>query len=337
MGSVSQSSSGSPKFVHDRVIVNDWHAIATAASLLAGTVQQVRLLDRDLVLWRGEQGSIQVWENRCPHRSVKLSNGRVQQDTLICPYHGMVYNTEGQCIKVPAHPDYVPPQQACVRRYQVQEKYGLIFVCLGDDPSEVVVFPEWEDASYLKVLSGPHFCRTGGYRAIENFLDVAHFAYVHEGILGDRTVPEVSDYKVFTDDQGVHLQDIRVWQPDPMGTGEGAFVHYDYSALRPLTAYLSKGNPDGDRLTILYFVTPVSEEECIGWMWVALNFMESSQKEQAIAFQDKVFAQDLANLESHNPKRLPLNLNAEFHVPCDRGSLAYRKWLKALGVIYGTV
>lgn len=319
----------------DRTIFNDWYAISTVAALQPGTLQRVRLLDQDLVLWRGAQGTIQVWADRCPHRSVRLSGGKIMEDTLVCPYHGMVYNVAGQCINVPAHPDYVPPKQACVRSYPVQAQYGLIFVCLGDAPQSIAPFPEWADPSYLKVLSGPHPCQTGGYRAIENFLDVAHFAHVHTGILGDPAVPEVADYNVTTDDRGVHCNHIRVWQPDPMGTGQGAFVVYDYSVFRPLTAYLRKVNPTGECLTILYCVTPVSEEACIGWMWMAVNFMDSSQEAAAIAFQDQVFAQDLANLESHNPKRLPLDLSAEFHVPCDRGSLAYRKWLKQLGVTYG--
>ncbi|MDX2242450.1 MAG: aromatic ring-hydroxylating dioxygenase subunit alpha [Leptolyngbyaceae cyanobacterium bins.302] len=321
----------------DRVILNDWHAIAAVDALQPGTLQSVRLLDRDLVLWRGENQLIQVWEDRCPHRSVRLSGGKVVENTVVCPYHGMVYNSEGRCIRVPAHPDYVPPKQACVRQYAVQERYGLVFVCLGDEPKEIAPFLEWEDASYLKVLSGPHFCRTGGYRAIENFLDVAHFAHVHTDILGDLNIPEVGDYDVTTDDRGVHFHNIRVWQPDPMGKGQGAYVTYDYSVYRPLTAYFRKGNPAGECLTILYCVTPVSEEECISWLWMAVNFMDSSQTEAAIAFQDHIFSQDLANLESHNPKRLPLNPTAEFHVPCDQGSLAYRQWLKRLGVTYGVI
>lgn len=318
-------------------IYDDWHPIAFVESLQPGTLQKVRLLDQDLVLWRSENGSIQVWEDRCPHRSVRLSGGKVVDNTIVCPYHGMVYDSAGQCIKVPAHPAYVPPKQACVRTYPVQEQYGLVFVCLGDTPNEIAAFPEWDDPNYFKVMTGSHFCQTGGYRAIENFLDAAHFPYIHTHILGDPSFPEVGDYTVTTDDRGVHFTDLQVWQPDPMGKGQGAFVTYQYSALRPLTAYLRKGNPDGECLTILFCVTPVSEEACICWTWVAVNFMDASHKVDAIAFQERIFLQDLANLESHNPKRLPLHPGIEFHVPCDRGSLAYRKWLKQLGITYGVI
>lgn len=321
----------------DSVLLNDWYALAKVDELQPGTVVHRQLLDRDIVLWRGEDGSIHAWADRCPHRSVQLSGGQVVQNTLICPYHGMVYNAQGRCIKVPSAPNYVPPPQAQVLTYAVQEQYGLVFVCLGKPANDIPVFPEWEDDRYLKVLSGPHYCHTGGYRAIENFLDVAHFPFLHREILGDPALPVIEDYEVTIAANGVHFDNVRVWQPDPMGTGQGAYVTYRYSALRPLTAYLQKGNPAGECLAILYCVTPVSEEECIGWMWVAVNFMGPDQAEAALAFQDKIFAQDLGNLESHNPKRLPLNPKAEFHVPCDRGSLAYRQWLKQLGITYGVI
>jgi phenylpropionate dioxygenase-like ring-hydroxylating dioxygenase large terminal subunit len=70
---------------------------------------------------------------------------------------------------------------------------------------------------------------------------------------------------------------------------------------------------------------------------MGLNFIEPGQEAEAQAFQAKIVAQDVGNLESHRPKQLPLNPQAEFHVPCDRGSLAYRKWLKQLGVTYGVI
>ncbi len=330
-----------PEIAHkkyvDPVLWNDWYVVAQGDEVAAGTCRNVRLLELDLVLWRGHDQQISAWEDRCPHRSVKLSNGSVVGNTLVCPYHGMVYDETGRCIKVPAHPNYVPPKQACVRTFQVQQRYGLVFVCLGEPDHDIPLFPEWQAPGYVNFLSGPHFCHTGGYRAIENFLDVAHFPFIHSGILGDPAFTAVDDYQVSTDDRGVHLHNIRVWQPDPLGIGKGTYVLYNYFAVRPLTAYLRKDTPTGECLTILYCVTPISEEECIGWMWVGANFIDDSQKAAAIAFQDTVFAQDLGNLESHNPKRLPLNPQAEFHVPCDRGSLAYRQWLKKLGVTYGVI
>ncbi|MCL6432743.1 MAG: aromatic ring-hydroxylating dioxygenase subunit alpha [Leptolyngbyaceae cyanobacterium HOT.MB2.61] len=319
----------------DPVLWNDWHVVAKGVDLQPGTLMKFRLLDTDLVVWRGEDGQVHVWADRCPHRSVRLSNGKVEGNTLVCSYHGMVYNPEGQCIKVPAHPSYPPPKQACVRTFQVRERYNLVYVCLGEPEKDVVAFPEWDESTYRCYLTGPYFIQSNGYRAIENFLDVAHFPFIHGGILGDLDKPEIEDYEVVINEAGVFAKDIRVWQPDPYGTGVGDYVIYDYWAFRPLTAYLRKYSPNGDCLTLLYNVTPISEEECVAWMSGSLNYAHSISDEEVQAFQDKIVLQDLNNLESHFPKKLPLNAPLEFHVPSDRSTLMYRKWLKQLGITYG--
>lgn len=321
----------------DPILWNDWHPIARSSDLKPGTLLRSRLLDTDLVLWRGEDTDTIAWEDRCPHRSVKLSGGTIVENTLVCPYHGLAYNPEGQCVKVPAHPDYTPPKQACVKSFAVQEQYGVIFVSIGNPTQPVARFPEWDDPSYCTYLSGGHYCRCSGLRAIENFLDVAHLPFVHAGILGEPNQAVIEDYEVTSIDTGIYMKDIKIWQPDPDGTGRGGVATYDYWTIRPLTVALRKQRASGQTMVLLYYVTPVSEEECIGWMWGALNYAHDIPEEIMVAFQDKVILQDVDNLESHNPKRLPLDLQAEFHLPSDRASLGYRKWLKQLGVTYGAI
>lgn len=321
----------------DSVLLNDWHVVARSEAIKFGTLTQAKVLDIDLVIWRNSEAQILIWQDRCPHRSVRLSTGKVINDTVVCAYHGLVFNDAGQCITAPAHPDYTPPRQACVKTFKVQEKYGLVYVCLGESVKEIPPFSEWDDPSYRLCLTGPYPCQTSGLRAIENFLDVSHFPFVHPGTLGDLSQTVVEDYAVSTDDEGVALHDVRVWQPDPDGQGQGEFVLYNYRAFRPLTAYFRKETPSGNCLAILFHVTPVTEEECVGWMWIAMNYAHDLPNEAVEQFQHHLIVEDCAILESHNPKRLPLNLQLEFHLPCDRGSLAYRKWLKQLGLTYGAI
>lgn len=317
------------------VVSRDWHVLAASQDLPSGSLRAVCLLGQDLVLWRGLDGALHLWRDRCPHRSVRLSRGRVVDKTLVCAYHGMVYGPEGQCVQVPTHPGYIPPSHACVPTYRVQERYGLIFACLGTPVGDLPTFPEWEEPGFVTGLSGPHMCQTGGYRAIENFLDITHFPFVHPEILGDPARPAIADYKVVVDAQGVHIPNLRVWQPDPLGIGKGDYVNYSYHISRPLTGYLRKVSPGGECLALLYCVTPVTEEMCVGWMLMAMNFIGASGLPAAIAFQDRVIQQDITNLETHLLKQLPLGRQVEFHVPGDRASLAYRQWLQQLGVTYG--
>lgn len=321
----------------DSVLWNDWHPIARSSDLKPGTVLRSRLLDTDLVLWRGEDTGAIAWADRCPHRSIRLSGGSIVENTLVCPYHGLAFNAQGQCVKVPAHPDYAPPKQACVRSYAVQEQYGVVFVSLGDPPATVVPFPQWSDPAYHTYLSGGHRCQCSGLRAIENFLDVAHLPFVHAGILGEPEQAVIEDYQVSTIDTGIYLKNIQIWQPDPDGTGHGGVATYDYWTERPLTVALRKETANGQIMVLLFYVTPVSEEECIGWMWGAMNYAHDIPTDELVAFQDQVILQDVENLALHNPKQLPLDLHAEFHLPSDRASLAYRKWLKQIGLSYGAV
>jgi phenylpropionate dioxygenase-like ring-hydroxylating dioxygenase large terminal subunit len=321
----------------DPVLANDWHPVLRSLDLSPGTLTRSRLLDTDLVLWRSADTTVMAWLDRCPHRSVQLSSGTVVNDTLVCPYHGLAYDVTGTCMDVPAHPGYVPPPQSCATAFAVQERYGVIFVCLGTPSQDIAPFPEWDDPAFRTYLSYGHVCDCSGLRAIENFLDVAHLPFIHGGLLGDPNQAAIADYQVTLTDCGIAMNNIQLWQPDPDGTGKGGLSSYDYWTLRPLTVALRKHVGAGQWMVLRFSVTPVSEESCLGWTWGTLNYAPELSEADLIAFQDTVLGQDLANLATHNPKRLPLDPQLEFHLPSDRASLAYRKWLKQLGLRYGAI
>ena len=320
--------------IQDRVLLDDWHVVAHAKDVPEGALTAARLLDEELVLLRSA-GRILAWKDLCVHRGTRLSLGKIEEGNVVCPYHGWVYNDAGQCIRMPAHPEQSPSPRARVRVYQAQERYGLVWVCLGNPAVPVPPFPEWDDLSFRKVFCGPYRFRAAGPRAIENFLDVAHFPYVHEGLLGDSRRPEVDDYEVEVDAEGVVARDVRIWQPDPDGTGRGAAVTYTYRAYRPLTAYFSKTS-EGPRFAAFFTITPVSELDSVSWLWLALNYRHDTPDEELRAFEDSIMAQDIPIVELQRPELLPLDLQAELHLRSDRTAIAYRKWLNELGLTFGT-
>jgi phenylpropionate dioxygenase-like ring-hydroxylating dioxygenase large terminal subunit len=320
--------------IDDPVLQNEWHAVARSSELAVNVVRAARLMDCDLVLWRSERG-VHAWLDLCTHRGAKLSGGRVENACLACPYHGWQYDSTGRCVRIPAHPGQTPPVRARATVYPVQERYGLIWVCLGSPREEIPEFSEWSDSSFRKVLAGPYLFRAHGPRVIENFLDVGHFPFVHAGFLGDTKHTEIADYQVDTSSDGIVAKNIRVWQPDPDGTGEGAEVRYTYKVLRPLTAYFVKSH--GQQLfSIFNCVTPVGERESLSWMIIALNYAPEIPEEQLRSYQDAVAGQDIPIVESQRPELLPLDLQAELHLRSDRTAIAYRQWLGKLGLKYGT-
>jgi len=319
----------------DEVLVNDWHVVARSEDLGRDQVLRASLLSEDLVLWRCD-GEPRVWQDLCAHRGARLSLGRVQDARLVCPYHGWEYNGFGQCVRIPAHPKQIPPARAKACTYRVCERYGVVWASLGRPEGEPSAIPEWENDRFRGVLCGPYVYQASGVRAVENFLDLAHFPFVHSGMLGDAHQTEMSDYEVEWSADGLIARDIEVWQPYPDPTGQPKYARYTYQVFRPLTAYISKNTGGEDRYCTFMAVTPASEFRSVAWVWVMLNYGADIPAEKIRERTDRVWGQDIPIVESQRPERLPLDLQAELHLRSDRLAVEYRRWLKQLGVNLGT-
>ncbi|HEY1353330.1 MAG TPA: aromatic ring-hydroxylating dioxygenase subunit alpha [Ktedonobacteraceae bacterium] len=319
--------------LQDPVLLNDWHVVAYVPDLPAGTPVAARLLDEEIVLWR-VNGRTHAWRDLCVHRGTKLSLGRVENETLVCSYHGWTYNEEGRCIRFPAHPSQQPPARAHATVYRVEEKYNWVWVCPGSPANPIADFPQWGEPGFHIVHCGPYSMQASGPRAIENFLDVTHLPFVHRGLLGDPAHAELADYTVESTASGITAQDIAVWQPDPDGTGQGGYETYTYHVPRPLTASFIKSSGN-TRFAMFFTVTAVAERTSLIWMYVAMDYGNLSD-EQIRSFQDQIIQQDIPVVESQRPELLPLDLQAELHLRSDRTAIAYRTWLRTLGVRSGT-
>jgi phenylpropionate dioxygenase-like ring-hydroxylating dioxygenase large terminal subunit len=327
----------------DPVLLNDWHPVALSEQITAegsgAPMLATDLLETRVLLWRDSSGVLHAWEDRCPHRGTRLSMGALHNDTLRCAYHGWSFGKQGRCIHIPALPD--APLKAQVAAYHVQEQYGLVWVCLGT-PTHAgpPAFPEFADPLLRKVCCGPYDVQSSAPRIVENFLDMSHFAFVHEGILGDQQHPQIPDCVVeqFEDAEygsGIWARQCYAYQPQASKSAAGASqIEYTYRVMRPLSAILTKNPPGQLREAIALFTQPLSETATRVWIIMALNDFSSSQ--QALReFQDTIFLQDKPILESQYPVRLPLQPGAEVSVQSDRMSLAYRSYLKQQDLQYG--
>ena len=317
--------------IDDPVLVDDWHPVALVSDLSAGGPVAARLLGEDIVLWR-TGGEYLAWRDLCVHRGTRLSLGKVVKgSSLECPYHGWTYAPDGRCVLMPAHPEQAPPAKACVRAYRAAVRHGVVWVTLGESASSVPTLDLMEDGRHNVLLSGPYRVRASGPRIVENFLDVGHFPFVHEGVLGDRARPEIADYEAKTTPDGVLATGVKVFQPDPYGTGHGSTVTYTYRVHRPLVASFIKHGEHS--FGMLLAVTPHDAVDSSAWMWQAMDYEPQASM---IDFQDRIFAQDRPILESQRPELLPLDLQAELHLRSDRTAIAYRRWLREVGVRTGT-
>jgi phenylpropionate dioxygenase-like ring-hydroxylating dioxygenase large terminal subunit len=242
-------------------------------------------------------------------------------------------------VAIPAHPDLAPPVKARAETFAVAEKYGVIWVCFGEPAGDVPALPTGDEAGFRILLAGPYRFRALGPRLIENFLDVGHLGIVHAGLLGEPERARIEDYEVSpgTAEGGPEARRIRVWQPNPDGTGSGAEVFYDYRVLGPLTAGFVKLPVEGGegRFGILAQVTPVDGEFSEMRMIMTMNYGHEIPDAELTGFQDLVAGQDKAIVESQRPELLPLDLQSELHLRSDRLAIAYRKWLTQVGFTYG--
>jgi phenylpropionate dioxygenase-like ring-hydroxylating dioxygenase large terminal subunit len=318
-----------------------WHPVA----LLDDVAHQplaVTLLGQPLVLWRDASGQLQAWADQCPHRGAKLSLGRVHGGILECPYHGWQFEASGRCVHVPALPAFVPPPSHCARTYWACEAYGLVWVKLDKNAKEVALptFPAEADSHLRKLNCGPYDVATSAPRIVENFLDMAHFGFVHEGWLGARDTTAIADYQVQSTPHGLLATQCKAWQPQSSVSAKGpTLVEYTYEVTAPFCSVLTK-IPDAQNAkedfhdAIALFVCPLTPETSRVWFRLAVADFASSE-DKLRAFQDTIFLQDKPILESQSPKRLPLDLRAELHTTADKASSLYRRHLRSIGVTFG--
>jgi len=316
--------------IDDPVLIEDWHPVARVEDLASGGPVAVRLLGEDLVVW-SSGGEFHAWRDLCVHRGTRLSLGRVVDGVrLECPYHGWTYGMDGCCVLMPAHPEQKPPAKARVTTFRATEANGVVWATLGSGANPVPTFELMGEPSHQVLMAGPYRVHASGPRIVENFLDVGHFPFVHEGILGDRSRPEIADYDAAVTADGVLATGVKVYQPDPYATGQGSTVTYTYRVHRPLVASFIKHGEHS--FGMLLAVTPHDAVDSTAWMWMAMNYEPTSEM---VEFQDRIFVQDRPILESQRPELLPLDLQAELHLRSDRTAIAYRRWLRELGVRTG--
>lgn len=322
-----------------------WHPV-THSEAVADRPLAVRLLSQDLVLWRDAQGTAHAAPDRCPHRGTRLSLGRVVHhdgsSCLECPYHGWQFDGDGQCRVIPALPGFVPPGSHGLKPVALRERHGLVWLRLHDGDTDLPAFDAEHDPKLRKVLCGPYDVQSSAPRIVENFLDLAHFGFVHEGWLGDRAHTDVSAYTITPKAQGFVADGCSAWQPQSNRLStEGSLVRYRYELTGPYGAQLTKlpERQDGYQDVIGLFVCPVEPELSRVWFRLAVTDFDSGEAELR-AFQDTIFRQDQPVLESQTPRRLPLSRapgdGGEVHCAADRSSAAYRHFLSERGITFGT-
>lgn len=225
------------------------------------------------------------------------------------------------------------------RHLPVTERYGHVWASLGIPAKPLFDIPEAEQPGRRLVDVGVVRVRCSPLRAVENFLDIAHFPFVHTDILGAEPHTEVQNYKVEIreDCDEVWATQVSFYQPQAAkSASNGINTDYMYRVPAPTCSVLYKTSPPrpGEWDVITLFVQPLAEDLCDVWPWMAL-FDDTTPMTDLIHFQQMIFLQDRSILENQIPRLLPLDPGMEIPTRADLTSVAYRRWLKRHNYTYG--
>lgn len=180
------------------LIRNMWYVAGWSEEFAPGKLLGQTIVGLPVVLWRVESGSdagqVVALEGRCCHKRMPLASGKLLADgTLECAYHGLCFNSTGQCVKIPSQPGSPIPKRAKVRPYPVIEQDGLVWVWMGDaDPAAAPPrVPEMKSAEWECIHQPNNVVAANYLLLIENLLDISHFYPLHDGNIGDAAHSEI--------------------------------------------------------------------------------------------------------------------------------------------------
>jgi phenylpropionate dioxygenase-like ring-hydroxylating dioxygenase large terminal subunit len=307
-----------------------WHPIARSDEVTDQPKRYV-LLGEPLVAFRTSDG-LGVLKDLCIHRGAQLSMGWVKDDRITCPYHGFQYDVTGRCTRIPSIPeDRGVPKKVHAIGYASQEAYGLIWVALADPVAPIPPWPEWGDPAWRISEPWHYSWEASAGRIKENFLDIAHFPFVHPNLLGDPddtiidpyhdTLESTSYGLTFYADQN---------EPGAPDTDEGETIRLTYASYMPFNCHLFKKSDRGDTHVPLW-LCPTSANRTEVFCSVLRNVdTEPEHDDQYIHVVDTAAREDQRIVESQRPEQLPLDLAEEMHIKVpDAAGVMYRRLLRA--------
>jgi phenylpropionate dioxygenase-like ring-hydroxylating dioxygenase large terminal subunit len=316
-----------------------WHPVARPAEVTAQP-RRVMLLGEPWVIYRAA-GRMVAFADRCPHRRTPLSLGRCEADVLACAYHGWRFNDRGTCIEIPAlGPGApVPPAARLSPPAGLVEAHGMVFLAPEEPIAPLGGIPEADDPSFeageLPTLSA----RASAGLLADNFLDVAHFPFVHTGTFGADEAAEVPQYVVdrtgwsFT----MSYEHSFANREDPgVAAGIRPLVQTRRLAYRLTAPFHLRLRIDfveaGGTNVIGFFIQPESADSCrlFTTLWRDDLSGDAVRMAEAVDFEVAVLREDLLIQEAFDELVLPLARTAEVHTRADRTTLELRRVLADL-------
>jgi phenylpropionate dioxygenase-like ring-hydroxylating dioxygenase large terminal subunit len=311
----------------ERALHRSWFPVARGVDL--GSPQSATLLGRSLVVYRTASGRAVVQDARCPHRGASLALGKVHGEAIACPYHGWTFDAAGgRCMHIPSLADQskIHPK-AGVRTYPSVERYGHVWTVLEEPVTGMYELDEWRGVDFEWLAADSLASPTGVAVAIENFADVAHFAFVHTGMMG--STPQV------VEPLDVRRDGLDVWMDRPLGACSGEWAKdgscmMHYHIVAPGFIAITYDYERLGRRIVAGFPSPVAYDR-VRIFWGVAN--ERGYRGEGLAeclrIEDLLYREDLPIAQTIEPREVDWDGHAlEYSVPADLYTLSYRRAFK---------
>jgi phenylpropionate dioxygenase-like ring-hydroxylating dioxygenase large terminal subunit len=306
-----------------RALRRCWQPVARSEDLVDGPRRAI-LLGEPLAVFLTADGSPAVVSDRCLHRGASLSMGAVVGGSIRCPYHGWEWDgSRGACTRIPSLADQAQiPSAARIGAYPARERWGLVWTALDDPLGEPPSLACFEDEKWSWGNGTPFELPVDLGLMIENFRDVAHFAFVHRGSLGE--TPEL------VEPLEVELDGTAVMMRRGMRAGEGAeeiWGSIEEIIYRVLAPNFTSGHlltSSGERC-VIHAARAISETESAHYWLAGVTDDYEYDLDETVASEERLYAEDRPIVSAVTPPRLPLDPNAGVNTLADRFTLSYRR------------
>ena len=322
------------------MLKNLWY-VAQQSDAVSDRPVHVRLLGQDLVLFRDTLRKIVCLSDVCIHRGASLSRGQVVDGCVECPYHGWRYSADGRVAKIPAEPDTRIPARARIDSYPAVERYGWIWVFIGDLPEAerppIPAMPEFDDPE-IRWIYGEWNWKANYNRVIENGLDFAHAPFVHGENFGDRNNPRIDDFQVEETPFGGRSRMIMrvprrsggLWNLLNSAPEKMVEARPWYDCNGPIVG-LELFPSANMKIWLRSAHTPVDELTTRSWWMMGRNFFTSRLFDKDSTRRNlMIFGQDAVVLEKIKPEMIPDRWREELTVKTDSLQVSYRRKVRAL-------
>ena len=311
-----------------------WYAIMPMDHLKDGP-KPFTLLGQPIVLFLDDKGEPAALEDRCCHRTARLSKGWCNNGHVVCGYHGWEYDRDGKLVMVPQFPFEQPIPEARARAFRARQRYGYVWVALDEPLSDIPDIPEDGKPGYRRIHQFYDTWNTAALRLMENSFDNAHFAFVHKSTFGDISQPKPEKYEIVETEEGFDAETIITVRNPPnaariTGTTEPVMKRHQRNKwFMPFCRRLDMEYPSGIRHIIFNCATPIADGRIQVVQLLFRNDTEADcSTQELIDWDAAIIAEDREMLESTDPDAIvDMSRKIEMHMPSDRPGMIMRKRL----------